>query len=131
MSESLRRLAGREAGEAHVLLQAADESGDMVATLMDECCDTLVEALLGAIEARDLHAMELHVEALRDALSPLPAASSLQAEQVDALRGLAEEIERSLRRMRTSAAGEMARIRSVAPLLEHVALGGRPPLAQQ
>ena len=86
-------------------------------------CRDLVAALLRAIEERDLRAMEERVEALRGCLRPAAAESSMQAEKLDALTGFADEIDRSLRRMRTTAAGEMARIRAAAPLLEHVAMG--------
>ena len=91
----------------------------------------LVGGLLRAIEQRDLHAMELNVHALRGSLTPLPGDASLRAEQLDALSGLAEEIERSLRRMRASAASEMTRIQAAAPLLQHVAAGGPAPLTEQ
>ena len=88
-----------------------------------------IGALLRAIDKRDLPAMERCVEALRGCLAAPAGAASLEAEQLDALDGVAEEIERSLRRMRTAAAGEMARIRAAAPLLEHVRTN--VPLSQQ
>jgi len=91
----------------------------------------LVETLLSAIERRDLPAMELSARALRGSLGPEPGPSSHQAERTAALGGLAEEIEGALRRMRTAAAGEMARIRAAAPLLRHVAGGEPSPLAEQ
>ena len=100
-------------------------------TDMAHHCQDAVGALLLAIEERDLHEMEAQVESLRGCLVPVIADTSMQAEQLDALAGFAEEIERALRRMRASAAGEMARIRAVAPLLEHLALGVRAPLTQQ
>ena len=87
-------------------------------------CQDLVAALLRAIEERDLQAMGERVEALRACLCPATAESSMQAEKLDALTGFADEIDRSLRRMRKMAAGEMARIRAAAPLLAHV---GLPP----
>ena len=80
-----------------------------------------VSGLLDAIEQRDLHAMENNVQALRGSLARVPKGASARAEQLDALRGIAEEIERSLRRMRTAAASEMTRIQAAAPLLAHVA----------
>jgi hypothetical protein len=81
-----------------------------------------IGALLRAIDNRDLLAMERCVETLRGCLAAPAGAASLESEQIDALDGAAQEIERSLRRMRTAAAGEMARIRAAAPLLEHIGL---------
>lgn len=88
-----------------------------------------IGALLRAIDDSDLLTMERCLETLRGSLLPVPGAPSLEAEQLDALHGLAQEIERSLRRMRHTAAGEMARIRAAVPLLEHVGLTA--PLSRQ
>ncbi len=91
----------------------------------------LVGGLLQAIDSLDLPAMEQHVEALRGSLAAGSPPSSFDAERLDALDGLADEIDSCLRRMRTAAAGEMARIRAAAPLLLHVARGGPAPLSEQ
>ena len=91
----------------------------------------LVEGLLRAIERRDFHAMETSARALRGSIAPAPLEGLEQAERLDALGGIAEEIEGALRRMRTAAAGEMARIQAAAPLLRHVAGGAPSPLAEQ
>lgn len=85
-------------------------------------CEALVGSLVLALERRDLPAMEQNVRALRACLTPMPSATTLETERLDALNGLAEEVENALRRMRLSAAGEMARIRAAAPLLQRVVL---------
>ena len=85
-------------------------------------CEALVEDLVRALERRDLLAMEQNVRALRACLAPMPSSTTLEIERLDALNGLAEEVESALRRMRRSAAGEMARIRAAAPLMQQVVL---------
>lgn len=97
-------------------------AGNMEAILQTFDRREAVDALLRAIDRSDLHAMERQTSILRHCLEPSPRADSLDAEHTDALSGLVEEIEGSLRRMRRTAAGEMARIRGTAPLLEHVGL---------
>ncbi|MEZ5363871.1 MAG: hypothetical protein R2748_16425 [Bryobacterales bacterium] len=89
-----------------------------------------VDALLRAIDRSDLHAMERQTSILRHCLEPSPHANSFDKERTDALSGLVEEIEGSLRRMRRTASGEMARIRGAAPLLEHVVQEGRRRLTE-
>lgn len=91
----------------------------------------LIETLLQAIERRDIHAMELGARALRGSIGPVSGETSHEAERMEALGGLTEEIEGALRRMRTAAAGEMARIQAAAPLLRHVADARPSPLAEQ
>jgi hypothetical protein len=88
-------------------------------------CREAVGELLHAIERRDLPAMETRLDLLRGYLAVREVSSAgadrSLIERMDALDGLAEEIDAALRRMRAEAAGQMARIQATAPLLLHLA----------
>jgi len=87
-------------------------------------CQKEIAPLLTAIEHNDLLGMARHVEVLKAHLAargPDAAASTLRLEQLDAIAGLTEAIDRSLETMHVSAREEMLRIRSAEPLLRHLA----------
>lgn len=87
-------------------------------------CQKEIAPLLTAIEHSDLLSMSRHVGILKNYLSlrgPELGASTLRLEQLDAIAGLTEAIDRSLETMHVSAREEMTRIRSAEPLLRHLA----------
>jgi len=95
-------------------------------------CQKEIVPLLTAIEHNDLLGMSRQVEVLKSYLSargPDAAASTLRLEQLDAIAGLTEAIDRSLETMHVSAREEMMRIRSAEPLLRHLSRSPPPAAA--
>lgn len=87
-------------------------------------CRGEIGSLLEAIEHNDLGRVAEHVDSLRHCLAdrrPARDDSTLRLEQLEAIAGLAEAIERSLEAMHQSAVVEMERIRATRPLLRHLA----------
>jgi|GEM_PF-2603867 len=87
-------------------------------------CQKEIAPLLTAIQHNDLLGMSRQVETLKGYLArrdPRIGDSTLRQEQLDAIAGLTEAIDRSLETMHLSAREEMLRIRSAEPLLRHLA----------
>lgn len=87
-------------------------------------CRGEIVGLLEAIERNDLARIACRIDLLRGCLAerePRHGDSTLRLEQLDAIEGLAEAIEKALDTMHRSAAVEIERIRAVGPLLRHLA----------
>ena len=96
------------------------------------CCRDAVGGLLSAMDAQDLRGIEDELSRLRAFLSTRDAADQLCEagrrqrldrlfeERLDALEGVVDAIQCSVRGLRQSTGHEMSRLRETAPLLRHL-----------
>ena len=102
--------------------------------IYDGCCEATRVLLLG-FEAHDLSLIEQQVRVLRQYLSRRgdtqgfhsSGRTLLRMEQLDALDGVTEQVERSLATMRHSARIEFERMRGAQELFRHLTSGGSEP----
>jgi hypothetical protein len=102
--------------------------------IYDRCCEA-TRVLLRGFETRDLSLIERQVRLLRQYLSRRPDTEDfrfsgqtlLRMEQLDALDGITEQMERSLAAIRQSAQAEFERMLSTQGIFRHLTAGSSEP----